>query len=77
MARIRNLDQVSANSSAHPTETDAEWTVVDAGDTKLLQISTFGSDSRVSERKVSQTIQFDRRSAMVLKAAIESAFPGI
>ncbi len=77
MARIRSFTQVSSNSSPHPTETDARWSIVRAGDSPLLQISTFGSDVRASQPKVSQTLQFDRSAAMLLKQAIDSAFPGL
>lgn len=76
MARIRSFTKVTSNSSPHPTETDAEWSLVRAGDVDLLQISTFGSDVRASKPKVSQTLQFDRDSAVLLKAAIDVAFPG-
>ncbi|RLP77869.1 hypothetical protein D9V32_00600 [Mycetocola tolaasinivorans] len=75
MARIRNFEQVTSSSKIHPTEADAEWSVIGSGDARLLQVSTFGSDDRVSRPKVSQTIQFDRDSARVLKKAIEAAFP--
>ncbi len=77
MARIRSFAQTSSNSSAHPTETDAQWSIVLNGKSSLLQISTFGSDVRVSQPKVSQTLQFDRSSAALLKQAIEATFPGL
>lgn len=77
MARIRSFTQVSSNSSLHPTETDAEWSAIDTGNARLLQISTFGSDVRASQPKVSQTLQFDRSRAILLKAAIDTVFPGI
>lgn len=77
MARIRSFAQISSNSSPHPTEVDALWSIVLEGETSLLQVATFGSDSRASQPKVSQTFQFDRSSAKLLKRAIESTFPGI
>jgi hypothetical protein len=77
MARIRSFTKVNSSSSLHPTETDAEWSVILADDAHVLQISTFGSDVRASRPKVSQTLQFDRESAALLKAAIDAAFPGI
>jgi len=39
-----------------------------------LQISTFGSDARVSERKVSQTIQIDKVMAEFLSEALVKSF---
>ncbi|GAB3617399.1 hypothetical protein GCM10027416_19560 [Okibacterium endophyticum] len=77
MARVRSFTQASSSGSPHPTETDAQWSVVRAGEASLLQVSTFGSDVRVSQPKVSQTLQFDRSSAALLKQAIEAAFPGL
>jgi len=77
MARIRSFTQANSNSSPHPTETDAQWSILHADGVRLLQISTFGSDNRASEPKVSQTIQMDRENASLLKKAIEATFPGI
>jgi hypothetical protein len=77
MARIRSLSQSPATSRVHPTEVDAEWSVVLTAAGALLQISTFGSDSRASVPKVSQTVQVDRDMAKQLKGAIEEAFPGL
>lgn len=77
MARVRSFTQAHSSGSPHPTETDAQWSVVQAGEASLLQVSTFGSDDRVSQPKVSQTLQFDRSSAALLKQAIEAAFPGL
>ncbi|MBN9608212.1 MAG: hypothetical protein BGO26_20730 [Actinobacteria bacterium 69-20] len=77
MAVVRTFNRTNANSSLYPTEVDAEWTIIASDTSKLLQISTFGSDDRASRRKVSQAIQFDREMAQLLKAAIESTFPGI
>ncbi len=77
MARIRSFTQVSSGSSVHPTETDAQWSIVRGPGGSLLQISTYGSDSRASQPKVSQTVQLDREMAALLKEAIEIAFPGI
>ncbi|SDS65200.1 hypothetical protein SAMN04489812_2567 [Microlunatus soli] len=77
MARIRTFTQTSSDSSPHPTETDAQWSVLQAGGIRWLQISTYGSDARMSKPKVSQTIQLDRERAALLKEAIEVAFPGI
>ncbi|WP_187976383.1 hypothetical protein [Mycetocola sp. JXN-3] len=75
MARIRDFEQVTSKSKIHPTEADAEWNILSFGPDTLLQVSTFGSDSRASHPKVSQTIQFDLNAARTLKEAIETAFP--
>lgn len=59
----------------HPTEVDCEVRRVNAatGET-LLQLSTFGSSSRASEPKVSQTIQIDRDMARQLRGLIDETF---
>lgn len=77
MARIRSLSLSPLAPRVHPTEVDAEWSVVHAPAGAFLQISTFGSDNRVSAPKVSQTLQVDRAIAKQLKAALEQTFPGI
>lgn len=77
MARIRSFTHSSSNGSSHPTETDALWSAVQTTNSTFLQVSTYGSDTRVSKPKVSQTLQFDRASALLLKQAIEATFPEI
>ena len=75
MAKIRSLARVQGNSHAHPTEVDAEWsTVMTPGGERLWQLSTFGSDTRASKPKVSQTIQVDAEMARRLQAALAEAF---
>ena len=75
MARIRSIAKALATGKLHPTEVDAEWSVVGAADgSKLLQLSTFGSDARVSSPKVSQTIQVDAAMARKLRDILEETF---
>ena len=75
MARIRSIQTRGDVTAAHPTEVDAEVRRVTLpGGNVLLQLSTFGSDQRASEPKVSQTIQFDRAAAARLKDLIEETF---
>jgi 5-methylcytosine-specific restriction protein B len=77
MARVRSLEPMAANVKVHPTEVDCGYQIVqDRGDT-LLQLSTYGSDQRQSEKKVSQTLQFDRDRASQLLRVIQRAFPGL
>lgn len=77
MARIRNFTQATSHSSLHPTETDAEWSILESEEGRMLQISTFGSENRASGPKVSQTIQLNRETASLLRAAIEATFPSL
>lgn len=75
MAIVRKLIEGPQTARVHPSETDAVVQVVrPVGGGVLLQVSTFGSDERLSEPKVSQTIQLDEISARALGAIIESTF---
>lgn len=74
MAKIRSLTRVSTHAGVHPTDVDATWAIVPGPSGNLLQISTFGSDSRQSRPKVSQTIQLDEHVARQLMDAFAAAF---
>lgn len=75
MAIIKSLSAGSSDSGRHPSEVEAEYQVVvdDAG--ILFQLSTFGSASRKSGPKVSQTIQFDQEMAVEIFRAMRATFP--
>ena len=74
MAIVRSLEVADDGAKLHPTEVDCELrSFVDDGRT-YLQISSFGSDARKREKKVSQTLQFDRKSALELAAHIHATF---
>jgi len=76
LARIRSLNQATGTGKLHPTEVDATWTTASGSDgEQLLQISTFGSDLRASEPKVSQTIQIDGELAQELRIVLDLLFP--
>ncbi|MGY1653312.1 hypothetical protein [Geodermatophilus sp. SYSU D01119] len=71
---MRSLEWVAQGGRVHPTEVDCEVrAIVEQGST-YLQISSFGSDQRRREKKVSQTLQFDRESALALAVLIERVF---
>lgn len=75
MAVIRKFTEGRATTRVHPTETDAVVHIVQpAKGAALLQISTFGSDDRLSDPKVSQTIQLDSTAALALCAFTDKAF---
>jgi hypothetical protein len=75
MAIVRSMEWVDDGGRVHPTEVDCEVRAVevDGGDA-YLQVSTFGSDYRRREKKVSQTLQFDRSAALKLAEYIERTF---
>lgn len=78
MARIRRIERGSQTVNVHPTEVDCFYQVISAPDgTKLVHLSTFGSDSRASQPKSSQSIQIDRDAAEVLLEVLQDAFPGL
>lgn len=77
MARIRSLSEGTQSVSPHPTEVDCSYQVVGEGDARLLQLSTFGSDMRVSGPKSSQSIQLDRKTAARLVEIINQTFGAI
>lgn len=78
MARIRSFAPGDQSVSFHPSEVDCFWQTLSgpSGDT-LVHLSTFGSDSRQSKPKSSQSFQFDRQQAEQLLGVLATAFPGL
>jgi len=75
MARVRSIFDGKQRGRPHPSEVDVAVQVVSLSDgTALLQLSSFGSDARASEAKVSQTLQFDRDTALALAQHIHGCF---
>lgn len=76
MARIRHLTRDERPMGReHPTEVDCRWQVIQGPNgPALFQLSTYGSDHRQSEPKVSQTIQIDRDTAAELVARLRETF---
>jgi 5-methylcytosine-specific restriction protein B len=77
MARIREIVPGSQEIRPHKAENavTCQYQIVndDSGDT-LLHISTFGSESRESKPKSSQSIQLDRENAIELIAILRQTF---
>lgn len=77
MARLRSLEKSTQDVKVHPTEVDCFHQVITAADgTRLLHITTFGSDQRRSDPKSSQSLQIDEARACELIGIIQTAFPG-
>jgi hypothetical protein len=75
MARVREIFPARGSGRVHPTEVDCGWQIIRGTDgSELLQLSTYGSDQRMSEKKVSQTIQFDKHSAKQLVEILRREF---
>ena len=77
MAKIKEFVRTTLNSRAHPTNVECGWQPVHDSGQSYLQLSTYGSDDRQSEKKVSQTIQIDRARAAELLAIIHGTFPDL
>ena len=75
MAKIRSISPSTQRVKAHPTEVDCQFAVVhDKGGSKILHLSTFGSDNRVSAPKSSQSIQLDHPMAEQLVELLIDTF---
>lgn len=76
MARVHKMfHDDRSNSRPHPTQVEAGWKVLnDEHGKPLFQISTYGSDDRQSEKKVSQTIQLDAVTAQQLATLLRETF---
>lgn len=76
MARIRSITRGTQSIRQHDTEVDCFYNFVDKDDgTRLLHLTTFGSDYRLSKPKSSQSIQIDEAIARKLLDLLLEAFP--
>jgi hypothetical protein len=77
MAKIRSISKGTQSVRTHPTEVDCSFQIVESEMGRLLHLSTFGSDTRDSAPKSSQSLQLDEQTARRLVEVIRQAFPGI
>jgi hypothetical protein len=77
MARISEFFEVQTSAQVHPTTVECGYRRISSPDGYLLQLSTYGSDNRQSQKKVSQTLQLDRERAAELLRIIRGTFPGL
>jgi hypothetical protein len=79
MAIISEFHEAASSDRgvAHPTKVECGYHKIITQDGVLLQLSTYGSDDRQSEKKVSQTFQLDQERAAELIKIIRSVFPGL
>jgi hypothetical protein len=77
MAIIREFRHVTSDKSVLHRPVSCGWRAFHAGDVKILQLDTYGSDTRQIPNKVSQSIQLDREAAAQLMTLIRDTFPGI
>lgn len=76
MAIVRSIQPGKQRIKAHSTEVDCHFAVVteDSGE-KLLHLTTFGSDSRKSAPKSSQSLQINSVIAGQLMQLLADTFP--
>lgn len=78
VAFVSEIVEVKADSSSvSHTECSCGWRITDRNGERVVQLDSYGSESRKLTGKVSQSLQFDRTQAAVLIAALRAAFPGI
>lgn len=78
VARIRSVKQGTQSIRPHDSEVDCFYTIVHTTDgQRLLHLSTFGSDSRQSNPKSSQSIQIDEATAAKLIELMRTTFPNL
>ena len=75
MAYVSTLERANKPvSTRHRTETRCEIATGWDGDTKLVQINTYGSENRERTEHASQTIQLSRQAAEQLVRILREEF---
>jgi hypothetical protein len=77
MAVIGSFFESREGRGLHRTVVECGWQTLRHNGETILQLSTYGSDERQSEKKVSQTIQLDRARAEELMNIVRQAFPDL
>lgn len=77
MALVTSYFQVQSETESKHRPVTCGWREVVVGGERLLQIDTYGTAERAIPNKVSQSLQFDVRSAAELRRILDEVFPGI
>jgi hypothetical protein len=78
MAYIDEFFESKSGTTSRPHSTcSCGWKVAERDGSKVLQLDTYGSDSRKDQGTVSQSIQLDRLRAQELVSIIRKTFPGL
>jgi hypothetical protein len=77
MARISKLVKAEKERHRLHTVVDCTYSTFHIGRTKYLQIDTYGTNERHFVGVVSQSLQFDRETAVQLKQILQEYFPDI
>jgi hypothetical protein len=76
MALVSKIEESQKEGKGVHRPTKCEYLTVDGpGNSKVLQLDTYGSDEREHPEKVSQSIQFDKQGATILLAILRATFP--
>ena len=76
MALVTSLVRLKQRTfRIHPTQVKCHFGVFESAGSRFIQLNTYGSDSRQDTDTVSQTLQFDERSARELRRLLAETFP--
>ena len=71
---MKKIEKIDKNRNSIQDEVYATYTVFKKNDKKYVQIDTYGRDERKLGAKVSQSIQFDSKSAKFLVNLLSEEF---
>ena len=77
MAKIASFEELAPGQGQIHSDVHCGFKIFTSRGSKVVQLDTYGSDSRQIHGKVSQSIQLDREGAENLLTILETAFPGI
>lgn len=77
MAYITEFFESKSGGSSHHSTCSCGWKIAERDGLKVLQLDTYGSDTRKDQGTVSQSIQLDEKQAKELMSLIRHTFPGL
>ena len=77
MAYITEFFESKSGGSSHHSTCSCGWKIAERDGLKVLQLDTYGSDTRKDQGTVSQSIQVDQEAATELMSLIRHTFPGL
>lgn len=75
MAYITEFFESKSGGSSHHSTCSCGWKIAERDGMKVLQLDTYGSDTRKDQGTVSQSIQLDEGHALELLDLIKATFP--
>lgn len=77
MAFITRFFELAPSDKKRPhSESECSWRVATREGRVVLQLDTYGSDTRKDVGTISQSVQLDEAAALELMVVMESVFPG-